>query len=857
MRLIGESLRRVWYLLNRDRLEGALRAEMEAHRAMMGEPARFGNTLRLREASHEVWGWAWLDAIVRDVRFAARGLRRTPVFTVVAVLSLALGLALTIVTLSVLNAYLLRSLPYPGASRLYHVMYAPPGPWEPAGMTALDWSSVADVVEHPVAVSSATFYYGEGGITQSLTAALATPGFMDGLRVSVPTGRTFAPGDYTAGAEPVALISQALWRERFGGDPAAIGRLIRGESESRPGVAETFRIVGVLPPGFYFGRDSRARIDLLIPNPGPTRAYMVRLREGVPVNVAEQRITEAARRAATSTIPAEWTGVHLESAHERYVGRLRPVLVGVTVAVGLLLVIVSANIAVLLLLRAMQRQKEVAVRLALGSGRRHIARMLLTETFLVCAAALAAALAVTSILLASLAPLIEMQLGRPAPNAAGIAIDTTVLLIVGTVSVLLALSISLAPLVSWGRPLVDWLRQDARVASDGVWMQRLRRSLIALEVAGAVVLLVGCGVMIRSVVRMLQTDLGFEAGGLVTSRVMLRARNYPDPEAYRRFYERFVDRLGTASGSAVVFSTWPPFVFAPSVLVEADAAAAPVSAGGIGVSAGYFSTFSIRLRQGREFSGAEASANAAVAVISETLARRLWPDGSALGQRVRAIEPTPQGPTAGPWRTVIGVAADVRQGYDDENRGDLYTPRMPDGRFGTFYMRSSRPPALLADQVKSAAADVDREAVLNEPRQVAGDDRQLAGTRFMTVLLTGLAAVAAFLATVGIYGVTAYAVQQRTKEVAIRVALGASQHAVLAVFLREGALMLLAGALSGIVGGAWLARVLRNQVFGVQAFDVWTCAGACLLLLTAGVAAVWWPVRRASLGPPSAVLNGN
>ena len=437
--------------------------------------------------------------------------------------------------------------------------------------------------------------------------------------------------------------------------------------------------------------------------------------------------------------------------------------------------IVCANVAVLMLLRSMQRQKEVAVRLALGSGWRHISRMLLTETGIICIIALGAGIAMTAILLGSLSPAIETQLGRPAPSAAGITIDTNVLAIVGGISLLAAIALSLVPLTSWGRRVTNALQQDARVATEGRPMRRLRSGLIAFEIAGSLVLLVGCGLMVRSVVKMMNTDLGFDPAGLNASRIMLRARNYPDPAAYRSFHERFAASVTTETGSKVVFSSWPPFVPPPEHLIEPDAGEAGISGGAISVSAGYFSTFGIAITQGREFTVEEASAEAPVAVISETLARRLWPAGGALGRRVRDVARTQGGSTPGPWRTVVGIAGDVRQTYDDGDRSDFYMPRTPDGRFGTFYVRSNRPGRVLFDHVQRAAAEIDRDAVINPPHLVVHDDQTLAGTRFLTWMLASFAAIAAFLAMLGIYGVTAYAVQQRQKEVAIRTALGASR----------------------------------------------------------------------------------
>ena len=249
---------------------------------MMGEPARFGNTLQLRERSREAWGWGWLDALVRDLRFAARGLRRTPVFALVATVSLAVGLALTTTTISVVNAYLIRSLPYPNADRLYHVRYAPPGPWEPHGMTGLDWTSVEDVVEFPIAASGESFYLSEGGRTLSLRGLRVTRGFVDGLGVSVAAGRRFAAQDFIAGSEPVALIGHALWRDRFGSDPQAIGRLIRGEPESHPGTPETFRIVGVLAPVSTTVVTAEPASNCWFPTPLPSACIWCACARGFP-----------------------------------------------------------------------------------------------------------------------------------------------------------------------------------------------------------------------------------------------------------------------------------------------------------------------------------------------------------------------------------------------------------------------------------------------------------------------------------------------------------------------------------------------------------------------------------------------
>ncbi|HET7697068.1 MAG TPA: ABC transporter permease [Vicinamibacterales bacterium] len=792
--------------------------------------------------------------------YAARGLRRTPAFTLAAVASLSVGLALAASAVSVVNAYLIRSLPYRDAGRIYHLRYAPPGPWEPRGMTALDWTAVADVVEHPIASAGETFHVSDGGFSTSLRALRVTHGFVEGLGVRVVSGRTLQPHDFAAGGEPAALIGHALWRERFGADPGAIGRVILAEAESRPGAPETFRIAGVLEPDFYYGREARTGVDLLVTQAAPIRAYMVKLRQGVLPAVAERRITDAARAAATSPIPAGWTGVQLESAHERWVGSVRPVLLGVVIAVALVLVIVCANVAVLMLLRAMQRRREVAVRLALGAGWTQIARMLMAETALLSGAGLAGGLGLTALSLGTLAPLIETQLGRQAPNAAGIQIDATVLLAVAAAGLLAAVAISLAPLASslvpGGRALTDALRQSGRGVSGGRPMRRLRGGLIAFEVAGSLVLLVACGLMVRSLIAMVSTDLGFDPDGLVRSRVVLRARNHPDPASYLAFKAEFERRVTEATGAVTAYSSWPPYVAPPDRLVEADGAGTAMG-GTVFVSSGYFSAFAIALQQGRPFSADEVSAAAPLAIVSASLAQRLWPDGTAVGRRLRFVDQTPSGPRSTEWRTVVGVARDVRQAYGDEAKGDLYMPRLPEGRFGTFYVRTGAATPALFEALRKAAADLDRDAVVDPPRLVSAEDRTLAGTRFLTMMLTSFAAIAAFLALLGIYGVTAYAVQQRHKEVAVRVALGATARNVLAMFLREGVRLLAIGAVAGLAGGVLVSRVLQSRIFGIVAFDPLTYGTASVLLIGAGLATTLWASRGATRTNPSAALNAD
>lgn len=856
MSALGELGRRVWYLLNRRRMDADLANEMDAHRAQMRDARRFGNPLHLRERSRDVWGWTWVDDFARDLRLAARSLRRTPGFTFITVGSLVLGLTLAVCAVAVANAYLLRSLPYPSASRLYHVMYAPPGPYEPGGLSAMDWSSVSDVVEFPITSTSETLYLADGLYAQSSRALRVNRGFIDALGVRALVGRALTTDD---GGQNAVMIGHALWRDRFAGDSGVIGKELTADVGEQGGPRETFKIVGVLPPGFWFGRESSALVDVLLPLATPARTYLVRLRDGVPVALAERRLTDAARAVATS-LRADWTGVHLESAHERYVGALRPVLLGVTGAAVLVLVIACINVSVLVLLRALARQKEMSVRVALGAGRRHIVRLLVAESGLLCAVALVLVVAIARVALRLLAPVIETQLGRSAPRgASAIAIDSTLLIAVGVVGALIALSLCLVPLATpWRSRLAETLRSAGRHGTDGVSMRRLRSTLIAFELGGSLVLLIGCGMMVRSVLEMSNADLGFRTDDVVRVRVAVPERVYPDAATRYAFYERVTERAATIARARVALTSWPPFAESISMPLIADGALDQTpTAGVVSVGPDYFTVLGTAMREGRGFTAADRVGSTPVAIVSQTLARKLWPNASALGRRIRAVEGPGRSEPAETWRIIVGVAQDVRQSYADPELGDVYLPfyQMPPERFGTFYLQTPMPTRSVESQLRTAIAESDPTAIIRGVASVESENRQLAGTRFLGLMLSAFAAFAALLAVVGMYGVIAYAVLQRRREFAIRIALGATRQAVTRHSMRGGSIVLTAGLFAGLLGAAGAGRVIQHRLYGVSAFDLTTVVIACTLLGAAGLVAIWWPARRAADVSPMAVLG--
>jgi predicted permease len=790
----------------------------------------------------------------QDIRVAARTLRRTPAFALVATLSLAFGFALTATTTAVVNTYLLRSLPYPSANRLYTVQYGQPGQPEPPGMSGLDWTSLQDVVELPMASASDVFYLTDGGYTQAATGLRVTPGFLEGLGVRVALGRSFGASEPD---EHVALISQSLWRERFGSDPDVVGRRFRAYTANQAAATATMEIVGVLPPEFWYIRDGT---EILVPLRPPARTYMVRLREGVPPAVAEQRLTAAAQRVASSLPPA-WPGVRLQSVHQQYVASMRPILVAMTVAGAVVLLVVCTNVALLILLRTVRRQQELAVRVALGAGRGHLVRLLLAEIALIGAAAFAVGVGATRFLLRLLAPIIETQLGRPAPGGtSAIAIDGTVLLIVGGVGLVCIGLLALMPaLVPVARQIAATLQRDVRTGSDTPRLRRLRSAVIALEVAASLALLVGCGLMVRTIVNLVGTDLGYRTDHIVRARIVPPGRTYPDAAALVRFYDRLLERVSAAANAPAALTNWPPFAAPLQQPVVNEGGPTGLAAGVVAISPGYFATLGIGIEQGRDFSRLDRLGAEPVAIVSETLARHLWPDGGAVGRRIRTGDQLSNRSPLGEWRTIVGLARNVRQTYTDADLNDIYIPffQVPN-RFAPIFIRTDRPASVWLSTLRGIVAEIDPEVTINGTNSLQSEgDRLLAGSRFLTSLLTAFAAASVLLALLGIYGVIAYAVEQRRHEVAIRMAIGATRRAIVGLFVRDGLVMLAVGVGGGLLGAAAVSKLLAAQLHGVQPFDLPTLVATSAMLVVSGLVATWWPARRAAQRSPIAGLREN
>ena len=819
-----------------------------------------------------------------DLRSAMRMLRQARGFTSVAIVTLGFGLMLCITAFTVVNAYLLRTLPFPAAERLYNVRYAAPGQREPRNMEQLDWRGLDDVIEQPIAWDLDVFYLLGGAWPESAPGAWVTPGFVAGFGIQPAIGRGFAATDFETGRPNVALISHRLWRTRFHGDPAIVGRSFNAYVSDRPEEAEAFTVIGVMPADFWH---VNPYTDVFAPLRAPTYPYFVRLRTGITPEVAAQRITAFVRNAlgagapagasadasgSTATaLPADWH-VELRSAHAGYVAQLEPLLMAVSGAAGLVLLIACANVAVLLLVRASRREKEIAVRLALGASRGRIARLLLTEGLVLGLASTAVGLFLSWFAMGWLAPAIEHQLGRRTPGGTSLlAIDRTVVFAAVGCGLLTIGLFMLAPLVASlrSRASLALPGTGARGATDGPGPRRARTLLIAFEVAASLALLTGSALMVSSAVRMLQVDFGLEMHDVVTSSVGLRQRAYPDRASRSEFFARLLPRLARVGGvQSVAAGDWwplqpPRLRRVQATQVQATRAQAETQAGVMAVSADYFATLRIPLRAGREFTAQDRLGSEAVAVISETLARRLWPNASAVGQRLDVTpdqddreEGQPSQPAS---LTIVGVVADVRQSHTDVDLADAYVPLLQ--RAGRFAFVYTRPPGAgvvsrIEPELRTAVGDIDREVAIGMPQLLQERlEQERSRPRFLASLLAGFAGFAGVLALVGVYGAIAYAVRQREREIAVRMAIGATRPAVVNLFLRQGVLVLATGLILGIAAALASGRLLESQLYGVRPGDPWLLAFTTAGFAACGLLAIWLPARRAAATDPAIALR--
>jgi putative ABC transport system permease protein len=825
----------------------------DAERAVRRE---FGNLGVVKEVTREMWGGGWLERLAQDVRYGLRTLRRSPAFTIVAGLTLALGIGATTAMFTVVHAVLLRPLAYPRSDRLVRLAYDyRNNPFVPMpGISDRQWvdarprfRTLSRVAANAPDLTTLT----DAGDPVRLQEAKVTAGLFETLGITPALGRAFTLDDERVGGEPVVILGDALWRERLGADPAVVGRSI-----TLDGVRHT--VVGVMPPRFAYPPDARLwrpmRIQLM-----PNRSWMLsvvgRLRDGA---TRAQAVAELAGMEETpqgrDSIVARATPLK-----DTIVGDVTRSLLVFAGAVALVLLIACANVANLLLMRATSRQREMAVRAALGAGRRRLIRQLVTESALlwVGAGAAGAALAVVGVrALLALAPA-----GR-IPRQGEIGVDATALAFALGVSLVTGVLFGLAPAIRATRNSVrDALAASARTMSgrDG----GLRGALVVSEIALALVLLAGAGLMVQSFLRLRHVELGFRPAGLAAMTVDLPGATYRSSDVMQAVHQAMLERLarspGVESAAAVNFIPLGGAQIRGDFKLEGGRSSPPgYLVAKPSASPGYFRTMGIRLRHGREFTPQDVASSPGVVIVSQSVADQMWPGANAVGQRISMKDV----PGPGDWLTVVGVVDDVGQaGIDTRRDPAIYQPiqQLTQTFFlehMSFVVRTAGDPASLVPAMRQAMRDVDP----NQPIGSIGTmesaiSATVAEPLFQARLIVVFSVFALVLAAIGIYGVVAYSVAERTHEIGIRVALGAGRGNVIGMVLRRLLVLVVPGVALGIAGALATTRVLSSLLFEVRPNDAATFVGVAVLLAAVAIIAGFVPARRASRVDPLVALR--
>ena len=817
-----------------------------------------------------------IDVLRHDLRFAVRALRRRPGFAAVVVGTLALGIGANSAIFSVVNGVLLRPLPYQRPAEVVtlwmrwpgnaHGELSQPEYWD-LGEQSRSFTRLAAFADGSLTLTGA-------GEPERLRAGFASAGALPLLGVAPALGRNFGPEDDLPGRPPVVLLSDGLWRRRFAADPGVVGRTLR--LDDAPAT-----VIGVMPPGFqlpthYAGAGMEIWAPLQL-DPAIDRSergwhwvkVLGRLRSGVDIATASAEVTTLARRMR-ETYPNEYkpsfSGFAVVAA-EDLVGDVRPAILVLLGAVGLLLLITCANVASLLLARGEARQREVAVRTALGAGTGRLVGQLLTESLVLALAGGMLGLVVADWGVRALVAAAPPTL----PRLDAIGTDRWVLGFTVLLTAATGVIFGLMPALAAARPDLTAALAEGGRGGSSAGRQRFRRGLVVAQIALALMLVTSAGLLLRSFVRLRGVDPGFDPRGLLTAELQLSPVRYDTPARVRAFYSELVRRVeeipGVRSAAAVraLPMTGRLEIGDWSFVVEGRHADPPVPADRIAadwqsLTPHYFQTLRIPVLQGRAFEDTDRLGAPGVVMVNRTLARLAWPGGNPLGQRILLGG----GGADSVWRTVVGIVGDVRhRGLSAEPRPEMYLPhaQFPAGtaepsRTMRLVLRAGGDPAGLAGPVRTALAGLDPDVPLVEVQTMEDALGSWAAERRLTLMLVGAFAVLALaLGAVGVYGVMAHLVVQRTREFGIRIALGALPREILTLVFAQGAWLTGLGVVAGLAGALAATRLLTGLLYGVPPTDPVTFAAtAATLLLVAAVAALL-PALRATRTDPVEALR--
>ena len=884
--------------LERERQRDAGVPESDALRAAR---RALGNTTLIRERTRDVWGWRWLDELARDVRHALRGLGRSRGFAATVVLVLALGIGANTAMFSVVYGMLIRPLPYPDAGAIVRITESI-GPRMFPVVTSVSMAAIleeAESFEHIAGYAPSSFSWrGREGVA-TLRAARVSPSMFPLLRATPQLGRLFTEGEAREGADRVVLLSHGAWTRRFGSDPDIVGSVI--DLDSTP-----YTVVGVLAEGFFFPSPEEEvwtpyvlpGYTITVPEEGLGLSFNLsfvtalgRLRPGVS---PEQAATEVRTILQRSGLQAQSRAVvgsrynydpreidaRVVSLQEQVVRGYRPALLALTAATALVLLIACTNVAGLLLARGATRRRALAVCAALGAGQGRLVRQLLTESVVLSGAGGVVGLAAAAVVLGGLPALVPGDVAR----LDDVGISGTGLAFALVLSVFVGLAFGAFPAFQWSRfSLVRALNEGSAQSAGGFRLlssNRARAALAAAQVALSIVLLVGAGLLLRSFAGLVTVDRGFDPANVITARTRNpdapRGSGVPGPEG----------GAGAADApfQAAILETMTRLERLPDVAAVGVSSGLPLATGGrmtlrsvrvaggsepadrgsrlsvqvSWASPGYFDAMRLRLLGGRLFTTVDRAISPGVVVVNETLARHLSGDGEAVGQRVQF------GGYNDRWWEVIGVVADLQYAglAVSEQQAEAFVPAdqaeaaRPVGTDAFVTVRTTGNPLALIPFIREAVVEAHPRATIEDVMTMDGRlSLAVAQPRFYAFLVGFFAALALLLAASGIYGLLSYTVAQRRGEIGIRMALGARRGDILGLVVRQGAMLVVAGAVVGLGAAAASSRVLESFLYGVTTDDRLTFVAAPLVLVAVALVACWLPARRATRVDPMEVLR--
>jgi putative ABC transport system permease protein len=865
-------------LFHKDRVEQESTEEIQAYLDMLTEAKirqgltprearrnaliELGGVEQVQERVREIRMGQFIETAWRDVRLGVRSLVHSPIFTVVTVLSLALGIGANTAIFSVVNGLLLRPLPYPEAEQIVDVWHTPPQQAFPgldrfsvSPANYIDWKAQSSTFEQMAVYTYTGLSLSTSNDPLPLVGAAVSSDFFSVLRTNPMQGRSFTPDEEQPGRDQVVVISHGLWQRAFGANPNIMGQTLTLNSRG-------FTVVGIMPAGFEFPREA----DLWVPLAWDDKERQIRsIHDYLVVARLKQNVSLDQAQAEMSTIssrleqqyPEEnsgW-GARVIPLREDLVGNIRLALLVLFSAVGFVLLIACANVANLMLARGANRRKEMAVRVALGAGRARLVRQLLTESVL-----LAVTGGLLGLLLAVWGSKMLVKLGS-LPNAGEIGIDTWALGFTLLVSFAAGIIIGIVPALQFTRTNIsETLKQGAGRTGGSPIKQHTRKALVISEVALSLVLLIGAGLMIRSFWKLQNVNPGFDTSNALTMSVVLTPSRYSEPHQMLAFFDRALEQIRAVPGVVSVGTTTTiPLAGGGSTqpfTVEgrpAGTIAEQPMAQTRYISPDYFRAIGIPLRQGRFFSDYDRDKSVPVVIISEAMARRFWPGENPIGKRLTPSFHSEQGA-----REIVGIVGDVKSsGLEVDSAAMMYLPfRQSPRPFLSFVVRTASNPESLIQPVSRAIYSIDKDQALTDVQTL---DQvlvaSLSGRRFNMTLLLTFAGVALLLAAVGVYGVMNYTVTLRRRELGIRMALGAKATDVLRLVLRQGLTLTLIGVGAGLISAYALTRLMATLLYGVTATDYLTFITVPAVLIAVGLLASYVPARRATKVNPTIALR--